>query len=133
VPMDLLAPLYAALAVGVQEAAGKTAVLSPADSLMAAVTMEGLLFAAFSVGTKLTETTVEGRNPFYTQGWFGWSIVLVIGLVALAAGASWWEIFGSTCPANLGGFLLELGLALGIVTQPIFAAAINVESKKTPA
>jgi len=112
-------------------AAADPAALSPAESFTAAITMEGLLFAAFSVGTKLTETTVEGRNPFFTKARFGWCIVIVIALVAVAAGASWWEIFGSKCPATVGGFLLEIGLALGIATQPIFAAVINVESKKT--
>jgi hypothetical protein len=128
--LDLIADSVFAAVVW-HQAAGETVALSPAESFTAAITMEGLLFAAFSVGTKLTETTVEGRSPFFTQAQFGWCIVIVIGLVAAAAGASWWEIFGSRCPATFGDLLLETGLALGIVTQPIFAAVINVESKKT--
>jgi len=112
-------------------APAETSSLSPADSLTVAITMEGLLFAAFSVGYKLTEPTEEGRSAFFTQAWFGWCIVSVIALLAAAAGVSWWEVFGSEWPANAGDLLLGGGLALGIVAQPIFAAVINIESKKT--
>lgn len=129
-PLDLLDSLSAALAKS-QAAANGAGTLSPAEALTAAITMEGLLFAAFSVGTKLTEVTEEGRSVFFTQARFGWCVVAVIALVAIAAGASWWEVFGAECPADFGDLLLAIGLALGIVTQPIFAAVINFESKKT--
>jgi hypothetical protein len=104
--------------------------LASTESLATAITMEGLLFAAFSVGYKLTEVTEEGRGVFFTQAWFGWCIVATITLVAVAASASWWEVFGSGWPANIPHFLLGIGLGLGIIAQPIFAAAINVESKR---
>jgi hypothetical protein len=109
---------------------GEAAGLSPSEALIAALTMEGLLFAAFSVGYNLTMPTREGRSKFYAQGGFGWCIVVVIGLVAVAAGASWWELFGSGWPRNWGEFLLGVGLAAGIATQPIFAGVINHQSKK---
>lgn len=128
--MDLFKTICEAL-LSHHPAPTKTSLLSPADSLTVAITMEGLLFAAFSVGYKLTEPTEEGRSAFFTQAWFGWCIVTVIALLAVAAGASWWEVFGSGWPNNVGELLLGVGLLLGIVAQPIFAAAINVESKKT--
>lgn len=116
---------------GPHVAAAEASELSPTDSLTVAITMEGLLFAAFSVGHKLTEVTEEGRSAFFTQAWFGWCIVGVITLVAFAAGVGWWEVFGSSWPASIGDLILGIGLALGIVTQPIFAAVINIESRKT--
>jgi len=129
---ELLDPCYAAQ-VAKHATASEVPALSAADSLATAITMEGLLFAAFAVGTNLTGATKEGRSPFFTQAWFGWCIVAVIALVALAAGSIWWELFGAKCPKNLGELFLEVGLALGILMQPIFAAVINVESKKTAA
>lgn len=99
--------------------------LTPAESLTATITMEGLLFAAFSVGTKLTETTKKGRHPFFTLGWFGWCVVGVLYFLAMAAAVSWVEVFGVGWPASPGEFLLALGLAIGIVGQPIFATVIN--------
>ena len=104
--------------------------LSPSEALIAALTMEGLLFAAFSVGYNLTGSTREGRSNFFTQAGFGWCIVAVIFLVALAAAASWWELFGSDWPRNFGELLLGVGLAAGIAAQPIFAGVINQQAKK---
>lgn len=104
--------------------------ISTAEALSISITMEGLLFAAFAVGNKLTEPSGEGRSPFYTQGWFGWCIVAAIGFIAVGAGATWWEQFGHDWPPSVSRFLLGIGLAIGIVSQPIFAAAINRESKK---
>lgn len=112
-----------------KEAVEATA-FSPSESLVAALTMEGLLFAAFSVGYNLTGATMEGRSKFYTQAWFGWCIVTVIALVALGAGASWWELFGSGWPRNFGELLLGVGLAAGIIAQPVFAGIINYQSRK---
>jgi hypothetical protein len=129
-PLDLITAICAAVP-GQNPTGAEASSLSPAESLTVAITMEGLLFAAFSVGYKLTEETEEGRSPFFTQAWFGWCIVGVILVLAVAACASWWEIFGSDWPSNIGQLLLGLGLALGIIAQPIFAAVINVESKKT--
>jgi hypothetical protein len=120
----------ALLSAAQQQGGGDAAGLSPSEALVAALTMEGLLFAAFSVGYNLTMPTREGRSKFYAQGGFGWCIVAVIGLVAAAAGASWWELFGSGWPRNCGTFLFGIGLAAGIVAQPIFAAVINYQSKK---
>jgi len=126
---DLIAALFASVSAH-HSSVGQTGGLSPAESLTTAITMEGLLFAAFAVGTKLTEVTEEGRSPFFSQAWFGWCIVGVISIVAIAAFASWWEVFGTECVKSFGHLILGAGLALGIIAQPIFAAVINVESKR---
>jgi hypothetical protein len=103
--------------------------LAPAESLTATLTMEGLLFAAFAVGTKLTEPTKKGRNPFFVLGWFGYCVVGALFFIAAAA-VSWVEVFGVGGPSSPGEFLLALGLAVGIVLQPIFATVINYQLAK---
>lgn len=104
--------------------------LPPADSLTATITMEGLLFAAFAVGSKLTETVDGGRHVFFAMGWFGWTIVGVLYCLAAAAAVSWVEVFGVGWPSSPGELILSLGLAVGIVGQPAFASVINVELSK---
>lgn len=101
--------------------------LTPADSLTASITMEGLLFAAFAVGSKLTEWVDGGRHTFFALGRFGWTIVGVIYFVAAAAAVSWVEVFGVGWPASPGEFLLGLGLSIGILAQPVFATVINYQ------
>ena len=112
-------------------AAASSESFEPAEALAVSVTMEGLLFAAFAVGTKLTESSNRGRSPFFSQAWFGWLIVTVIGLVGVGAGASWWEVFGHEWPNSVGELMVGTGLGFGIVMQPIFAAVINHESRKS--
>ena len=102
-----------------------TQTLAPADSLTASITMEGLLFAAFAVGSKLTEEKEGGRHAFFAQGRFGLCIVVVLFVIAAAAATSWVEVFGIGWPSSFGEALLSLGLAVGIVAQPVFAAIIN--------
>lgn len=102
---------------------------APAEALAIAITMEGLLFAAFAMADKLTESTKRGRHVFFTQAWFGWCIVGVLTFIALAGCASWVETFGIGWPSTVGEGLLAFGLVLGILTQPVFAAIINWQSK----
>ncbi|HEY0392783.1 MAG TPA: hypothetical protein VGC63_13855 [Solirubrobacterales bacterium] len=123
-----LVPILSYVKPGATEA---SEALSSTEALAVSITMEGLLFAAFAVGNKLTEKTEKGRSPFYTQGWFGWCVVFAIGLIAAGAGTAWWELFGHGWPESFSQFFLGLGLAVGIVSQPIFAATINYESRKT--
>lgn len=104
--------------------------LSPGESLAISVTMEGLLFAAFSVGIAVMGITKRGRSTFFTKGWFGWCIVAVIAAVAAAAGASWWVIYRAGWPESGSDFLLGLGLAAGIAAQPVIAGVINYQSTK---
>lgn len=125
----LLAAVLPAAGQGAKDAAGG---FGAEEGMIAALTMEGLLFTAFSIGYALTGVTRRGRSRFYTKGYFGWCIVAVIALVAAGAASCWWEVFGSGTgwPADFGEALLGIGLAAGIVAQPLFAGVINHESKK---
>jgi hypothetical protein len=109
-----------------------TQALDPADSLTATITMEGLLFASFAVGSQLAEVSAKGRSEFFTQGHFGKVLVGVIALVAVAACVSWVEVFGVGDPSNPGEALLGVGLASGILAQPVIAGIINWQTETEP-
>lgn len=104
--------------------------IGTSDPLAAALTTEGLLFAAFSVSFGLTQPVEGGRHPFFSQGWLGWCIVVVITIVAAAAGGAWWETFGAVWPHTCSGRVLAVGLAAGIVAQPVLAAVLASQAKR---
>jgi len=103
--------------------------LSPSASLTTALTVEGLLFAAFSVSYQLAKPKQGGRNRFFTGAWFGWLIVAALTCVAVSAAASWWATFQPDWPDTTNEMLRAGGLAVGIVAQPIFAAIINWQAR----
>lgn len=105
--------------------------LPPRASLTVALTVEGLLFAAFAVSYSLAHPTEGGRHPFFAQAWFGWCIVITISAVAVSAGAAWWATFEADWPTETNEVLRAGGLALGIVAQPIFAAVINWQARSS--
>ena len=108
---------------------GSQTALTPSDALIAALTVEGLLFAAFSFAWTLAQESAKGRHPFFTQAWFGWIVVGIIAAVAAAAGAGWWGIYSPVWPHDTLTWIESVGLASGIVAQPIFAAIINLQAK----
>ena len=103
--------------------------ISVGDSLAASITVEGLIFAAFSLSYGLTQAVEGGRHPFFAQGWFGWCVVGIIGVVAAAAFGSWWGAFASPWPSNWSGKVTAVGLLVGIISQPIIAGVLAAQSK----
>lgn len=103
--------------------------ISHKDALVDALTLEGLIFVAFTFAFTLAGWSERGRHPFFAQGWFGWCVVFAIAAVAAAAGAAWWGIYSPSWPTEALSRLEAGGLALGIVVQPIFAAVINGQAK----
>lgn len=102
---------------------------APGDGLGNALTIEGLLFAAFAFAFRLAEPTPRGRSPFFAQAWFGWLFVFAIGAAALSAGASWWEAYTPCTLEGFGHWVRAAGLLSGIVAPPIFAAIINWQAR----
>jgi hypothetical protein len=99
------------------------------DALSAALALEGLLFVSFSMAFALAGSKEGGNHPFFVQGWFGWLVFGAIFCAALAAGASWWGIYGEGDPGGgIGTFLQGAGLAVGIAAQPIFAFILNFQA-----
>lgn len=110
--------------------ASPTEALAAKEALSDALTIEGLLFVAFSLSYSLAGGKPGGRHPFFTQGWFGWLVVLVIAFLAAAAAAAWWEIFHDDWPDRWSETLTAFGLLVGIAVQPIFAFIINTQAAK---
>jgi hypothetical protein len=99
------------------------------DSLTTALTIEGLIFAAFAFAVRLAEPSEQGRNPFFTEAWFGLLVVLVIAAAAVSAGAAWWATYEPLHLSGVNVWLRAGGLVPGIVAPPFFAAAINWQSR----
>lgn len=103
--------------------------ISVGDSLAAAITVEGLIFAAFSLSYGLTKAVEGGRHPFFSQGWFGWCIVVVIAVAAVAALGAWWDAFAVSWPSDLSSKVTALGLVVGIVAQPVIACVLAAQDQ----
>jgi hypothetical protein len=99
--------------------------------LTTALTVEGLLFAAFSVSYALAQASDRGRHPFFAQGGFSFWIAATIAVVAVSAGAAWWATFEPDWPDGCNEKLRAGGLAIGIVSQPVFAAIIAWQARKS--
>jgi hypothetical protein len=100
-----------------------------ADGLIDALTIEGLLFAAYAFAVRLAEPTTEGRSPFFAQAWFGWLFVLAIAAAAISAGACWWDAYKPSTLEGINNWLRAAGLLSGIIAPPIFAAIINWQAR----
>ena len=111
-------------------AAADDAAYAPKDALAAALALEGLLFVSFTLAFSLAKASDGGRHPFFAQGGFGRLVVVAIAFAALAAGAAWWDIYaaGDDVQGGISTFFQGVGLAVGIIVQPIFAAIINVQA-----
>lgn len=116
-------------------AAGKATAegLPSTDALTTALTVEGLLLAAFAVSYSIATTpSRSGRSVFHARAWFGWLIVATIVAVAASGAAAWWHMYAPDLwPKTWNARAQMYGLALGIVLQPVFAAIINVEARRT--
>jgi hypothetical protein len=121
-----------AFSVAVLAAAPAGAGLTPQQALTTSLTAESLLFAAFGVSYSLATTTIDkGRSAFFTKAWFGWLIVGVIAAIAASGVSAWHAVFDRDWPNDTGEYIRTYGLLAAIVMQPIFAAIINWEARKT--
>jgi hypothetical protein len=102
---------------------------SAQDVLVDALTIEGLLLAAYALSYGLTQPSTRGRNAFFAQAWFGWTVVLAIASVGVAAGAGWWLAFHPTTLHGTVAWLQAGGLFVGVVAPVVFAVAINWQAR----
>ncbi|MGO9319683.1 MAG: hypothetical protein ACLQBY_02605 [Solirubrobacteraceae bacterium] len=97
----------------------------PKDALTLLITVEGLLFAALSIGVasarkKLGE--VQGPGAFILS----LAAFVVIALVAVGAWSAWSDIYEAKAgvPEATNLEIEGIALAVAIVAQPIFAFVI---------
>ncbi|HEY3544134.1 MAG TPA: hypothetical protein VGK79_16475 [Gaiellaceae bacterium] len=107
---------------------GVLAAFEAKDGFAAALTIEGVVFVAFSLSYSLRGYSKKGRNRFFTKGGLGWLTVVVIATVALAGVFDWIAIFSK--PHQPHGFREKweaYALLGGVIAQPILAAFIATQ------
>jgi hypothetical protein len=106
---------------------------SAAQSLTTLLTTESLLFAAFNAGVVLTAPSTTGRRitPQHAY-WLAMGCVAVLGAVAAAGALAWWQVFGDDWPSSTFRAIEGLGIAVGILAQPIVATIIARSYRPIP-
>jgi hypothetical protein len=117
----MTALLLAAVAPAMPSATGFTA----AQSLTTLLTTESLLFAAFNAGVVLATPTASGRRITPTQAFLlAKGCVAVLAAVAIAGALAWWQVFGDGWPDSALRGIEGVGIAVGIVSQPIVGGIV---------
>lgn len=95
--------------------------------LAALLTTEGLLFAALTITVSLTASSTFGRRHVISPKLLAGATVLVLTVVAVAAGLAWCDLFaGSEWPSSTGGRVQAVSLLVAIGAQPLFALALAI-------
>jgi hypothetical protein len=93
--------------------------------LAALLTVEGLLFAAFTVSVSLANTTIFGSKTIVRPTILASSAAAVLAIVASAAALTWVDLFTRRgWPESLDTRLEILALLFAIVVQPAIAVVI---------
>jgi len=93
------------------------------DAFTALLTVEGLLFTAFSVVFALGSTAPVARRlkmPAWVVGMV--AAVALLG-VSVAAFAGWLSLFASPWPRSATRGIEAVGLLIGLIAPPVFAMA----------
>src|SRR5689334_13847595 len=124
--MEAVLVAAAALAAYPEHTASRIdATFTAAQSLTTLLTTESLLFAAFNAGIVLTAPSKGGRQITRTNSYrLAKASVAALGAVASAAAPAWWQVFGDHWPASALRALEGVGIAVGIVVQPVVAAIV---------
>ena len=89
------------------------------------LTVEGLLFASFSLAVSLSGPTRWGIRRWFlgVEGkHIAGTAVSVLALVAVGAGCAWWRIFVSAgFPTSVDGATIAIAIAVAIIAQPVLA------------
>lgn len=70
------------------------------------------------------------RNFAISEATLGAFAVGVLVLIAVGAGAAWWEIFGADFPSRCSGRIIALAIGLAIVAEPILAFFFSLGLRK---
>lgn len=92
----------------------------PKDTLIALVTVETLLLTALAIAVALPAVTGLRRMPILVGG-LG---TVVLAVIAVGAGAAWWQIYGHPFPASSAGRMEAVGLMLGIGAPPLISVGV---------
>jgi hypothetical protein len=113
------------IAAAAKAATTSATAFAATQALTTLLTTESLLFAAFNAGVVLTTPTATGRRITPDQAYLlAKSCVGVLCAVAAAGALAWWQVFGDHWPQSSFRALEGIGIAVGIVAQPIVAAVV---------
>jgi hypothetical protein len=105
--------------------------LPPRAALTTLLSTESLIFAAFAITVTLALPSESGRSSFFTRGWFGGIVVLILAVIATAAFCALVATLDPTPPNGTNEWVRAVGVAVGICAQPLLAIPITVAAVKT--
>jgi MFS family permease len=104
--------------------------LTAAQYLTTLITMESLLFAAFNVGVAMTSPVAGGRRMSAQAAFrLAKTSVAALTIVAGAGLLAWWQVFADDWPSSTMRVLQALGIAVGILVQPIVSFGVAMASR----
>src|SRR4051812_35545684 len=92
----------------------------PEQTIATLLTTESLLFAALGVTISRTGSVPRGQRRLPGFG-IACGVSLVLTLVAFGGAQAWWELFGHGQMNGFSAVAQAVGIAAGIVGQPILA------------
>lgn len=105
--------------------------LPPRPALTALLTTESLIFAAFAITVTLALPSETGRSVFFTKGWFGGVVVLILTVIAVAGMHALYATLEPQPPEGWNAWVRTVGLGVGICAQPLLALPITIAAVKT--
>lgn len=103
--------------------------LSPSDALATLLTVEGLLFAAFSVSISLADPAPRARAHNWGRP-IAWWTVAAISAVAVGGAFAWRDLYIEPgFPHAFSSVVIALVIAIAIPAQAVIAGALVVGSK----
>lgn len=103
--------------------------LPPRAALTTLITVESLIFAAFAITVTLALPTDAGRSAFFTQGWFGGLVIVVLTVIAAAGMHALVATLEPAPPAGWNAWARAVGVAVGICAQPLLAVPITIPER----
>ncbi len=88
--------------------------LESKDALVAMLTVETLLFAAFAVAAAFMPKTRAGWDLLCSAGLFAWLVASAIIVTAIGATAAWADVY-VRCGLTTPQYVAAVALAIGIV------------------
>lgn len=96
--------------------------LTPAVALAVLLSTESLLFAAFQFAVNLSDGGPRVRNWVISGPWLATIAVVALAVVAVGAGAAWFDLFlDAGFPTRIADQLVAGALATAIAIQPLLA------------
>jgi hypothetical protein len=105
--------------------------LTAGQALTALFAAESLMFASLGIAIALSSNTAVPRRLFGVARRLATASAMTLSVLATAAIFAWWDLFLSHGSTDVVTVATAIGIATGIVAQPIFAWVIAT-SLRTP-